>query len=133
MMLQVGLLLLMSGLVSGSITCPDGTMCSDHSTCCTTLNGYECCAVSEKENLETVKSSVIRCDRTHYCPEKTTCCNKSGTWACCPYPLATCCKDGYHCCPHNYTCDRTSTKCNREGLMIPSAEKESAMTDTDDE
>ncbi|KAK1172894.1 progranulin-like [Acipenser oxyrinchus oxyrinchus] len=285
-MLQVGLLLLMSGLVSGSITCPDGTMCSDHSTCCKTLNGYECCPVPEavccsdqyhccpksytcnfqtkmcdktgfkesipmvkkipaedqskpvevnqfisvssagsslvfcdnyffcndgtsccrhhtglwyccpfplafccsdgnhccpygfhcdvtstqclksglripwatketalkhtatlidsasptrtvpSENLGsvTIKSSVIRCDRTRYCPDKTTCCKKSdGTWACCPYPLATCCQDGYHCCPFNYSCDRTSTKCNKKGLMIPSAEKESAMTDTDNE
>ncbi|MGH0142184.1 UNVERIFIED_CONTAM: hypothetical protein FKN15_052238 [Acipenser sinensis] len=102
---------------SSVIRCDRTHYCPDKTTCCKKSDGTWACCPYPLENLEsvTIKSSVIRCDRTHYCPDKTTCCKKSdGTWACCPYPLATCCQDGYHCCPFNYSCDRTSTKCNRK-------------------
>ncbi|XP_049331363.1 progranulin isoform X3 [Astyanax mexicanus] len=39
----VVLVLLMAGLVSSDITCPDGHTCPDNNTCCLTDQGYACC------------------------------------------------------------------------------------------
>ncbi|GMT05240.1 hypothetical protein PENTCL1PPCAC_27414 [Pristionchus entomophagus] len=44
-------------------------------------------------------------DPSWHCPGATTCClDPSGNWGCCPFPAATCCSDGIHCCPFQTTC-----------------------------
>ncbi|KAL8145227.1 low-temperature-induced cysteine proteinase-like [Apium graveolens] len=48
------------------------------------------------------------CDAYSSCPAHTTCCclYTYGTecyyWGCCPLEAASCCDDGYSCCPHDY-------------------------------
>lgn len=48
------------------------------------------------------------CDDYSSCPAHTTCCclYTYGTecyyWGCCPLEAASCCDDGYSCCPHDY-------------------------------
>lgn len=46
-MLRMSLWLLVAvfvwGFASCSITCPDGSICSDFATCCLTKHGYSCC------------------------------------------------------------------------------------------
>jgi KDEL-tailed cysteine endopeptidase len=59
----------------------------------------------------------VECDDSSSCPEKTTCCCANevfGTcfeWGCCPMPLASCCSDGEHCCPHASVCDLAAGTC----------------------
>uniref|UniRef100_A0A4W4H0X9 Granulins domain-containing protein n=1 Tax=Electrophorus electricus TaxID=8005 RepID=A0A4W4H0X9_ELEEL len=36
-------MLLMAGLVTSAVHCPDGTQCQDRNTCCSTNMGYACC------------------------------------------------------------------------------------------
>lgn len=51
-------------------------------------------------------------DRQHVCPGVQTCCLlPNQQWVCCPFAMATCCHDGYHCCPYGTRCDSTSTHC----------------------
>uniref|UniRef100_A0A674DCN8 Granulins domain-containing protein n=1 Tax=Salmo trutta TaxID=8032 RepID=A0A674DCN8_SALTR len=40
------LVLVVAGSASCYITCPDGKVCSDQSTCCLTKEGYTCCPVT---------------------------------------------------------------------------------------
>lgn len=55
-------------------------------------------------------------DKKSVCPGSTTCCALSGgQYGCCPYPEATCCKDGAHCCPNGYQCDLDRGACVRQG------------------
>ncbi|KAF4073851.1 hypothetical protein AMELA_G00248020 [Ameiurus melas] len=69
------LVLLMVGLVSGSIVCPDGTECEDKNTCCPTETGYSCCQYP---------SAVCCPDKAHCCPQGYQCdletqlCEKKG-------------------------------------------------------
>ncbi|XP_030645255.1 progranulin-like [Chanos chanos] len=63
------LMLLMVGLVSSDINCPDGHQCTDESTCCKTSSGYECCPYP---------SAVCCDDQTHCCPNGYTCDTQSG-------------------------------------------------------
>ncbi|KAI3358501.1 hypothetical protein L3Q82_014919, partial [Scortum barcoo] len=52
------------GLASCYITCPDGNVCSDFSTCCRTKNGYSCCQYP---------SAVCCPDLAHCCPSGFRC------------------------------------------------------------
>ncbi|TSK31458.1 EF-hand calcium-binding domain-containing protein 1 [Bagarius yarrelli] len=69
------LVLLVAGLVSGNIICPDGTECQDKNTCCPTKTGYACCQYP---------SAVCCPDKAHCCPEDYQCdiesqlCQKKG-------------------------------------------------------
>lgn len=54
----------MCDFASGSTKCPDGSVCSDHSTCCSTKNGYSCCAYP---------NAVCCSDLAHCCPSGFTC------------------------------------------------------------
>ncbi|XP_053531312.1 progranulin-like [Ictalurus punctatus] len=69
------LVLLMVGLVSCSIVCPDGTECEDKNTCCPTKTGYACCQYP---------SAVCCPDKAHCCPQDYQCdletqlCKKKG-------------------------------------------------------
>jgi len=52
------------------------------------------------------------------CTATQTCCSTTKTnttYGCCPYPLATCCSDYAHCCPHDYTCDLAKQECIKNG------------------
>ncbi|XP_053084539.1 uncharacterized protein LOC113536235 isoform X3 [Pangasianodon hypophthalmus] len=135
------LVLLMVGLVSGSVVCPGGTKCQDKTTCCQTETGYACCqypsipAEEEEERAPAplVKSdnssaSVVHCDNIYICSDGTTCCRSPfGQWSCCPYSLGQCCRDGLHCCPFGYRCDSTSTVCFRGTLSLPASPQTAAM------
>uniref|UniRef100_A0A0K0DV01 Granulin n=1 Tax=Strongyloides stercoralis TaxID=6248 RepID=A0A0K0DV01_STRER len=48
------------------------------------------------------------CDDTQFfCPTGDTCCQLGNTtYGCCPMPLAVCCSDHEHCCPHNTICNK---------------------------
>ncbi|XP_060798044.1 progranulin-like isoform X1 [Neoarius graeffei] len=59
-----GVMLLMVGLVSGKIVCPDGTECEDKNTCCQTETGYACCQYP---------SAVCCPDKAHCCPPGYQC------------------------------------------------------------
>lgn len=52
------------GLASCSITCPDGNVCSDWSTCCKTTHGYSCCPYP---------NAVCCSDLSHCCPSGFSC------------------------------------------------------------
>uniref|UniRef100_A0A8C7GJI6 Calaxin n=1 Tax=Oncorhynchus kisutch TaxID=8019 RepID=A0A8C7GJI6_ONCKI len=129
------LVLVVAGTASCYITCPDGKVCSDQSTCCLTKEGYACCPVTHQvpwtalvqASDSTPQAGVIRCDTKFYCPSGTSCCKGlTGKWDCCPFPLGTCCADGQHCCEYGYTCDPTSFKCRKGYSQIPSVNKTEA-------
>ncbi|XP_071374106.1 progranulin-like [Centroberyx affinis] len=52
------------GVVSCTITCPDGSLCSDSSTCCKTHDGYACCKYP---------NAMCCADLTHCCPSGYRC------------------------------------------------------------
>uniref|UniRef100_A0A667YFZ0 Progranulin-like n=1 Tax=Myripristis murdjan TaxID=586833 RepID=A0A667YFZ0_9TELE len=52
------------GFVSCSITCPDGKLCPDLSTCCATKHGYACCHYPK---------AVCCSDMAHCCPSGFQC------------------------------------------------------------
>ncbi|XP_036422325.1 progranulin-like [Colossoma macropomum] len=58
------LVLLMAGLVSSAVICPDGTQCQDKNTCCLTEKGYACCPYP---------NAVCCLDKAHCCPEDYHC------------------------------------------------------------
>lgn len=68
-------LLLLGGLASCSVKCPDGNVCSDSSSCCRTRQGYSCCPYPR---------AACCSDLAHCCPEGYTCnlatmfCEKAG-------------------------------------------------------
>ncbi|KAI1901615.1 hypothetical protein AGOR_G00036220 [Albula goreensis] len=61
----ITLVLLPLVLATGSVTCPDGKLCPDRTTCCETqTGGYECCPVP----------NAICCpDKAHCCPQGFQC------------------------------------------------------------
>ncbi|CAM8979292.1 unnamed protein product [Rhodiola kirilowii] len=59
-----------------------------------------------------------KCDLFADCGEGETCCCSwrlfgiCFSWKCCKFNAAVCCKDGKHCCPHDYpVCDTKSKQC----------------------
>ncbi|XP_040909998.1 progranulin-like [Toxotes jaculatrix] len=52
------------GFASCSITCPDGSVCSDYATCCLTKHGYSCCPYP---------NAVCCTDLAHCCPSGFRC------------------------------------------------------------
>lgn len=53
-------------------------------------------------------ASYVTCPDGSRCPDGNTCCvHIQGGYGCCPYKLATCCRDGKHCCPFQYHCTDT--------------------------
>ncbi|XP_061616439.1 progranulin-like [Phyllopteryx taeniolatus] len=63
-MLRLCVWLTFGAFVSGNITCPDKTVCSDHTTCCPTEQGYSCCAYP---------NAVCCPDLSHCCPRGFRC------------------------------------------------------------
>ncbi|XP_041811444.1 progranulin-like isoform X2 [Chelmon rostratus] len=66
-MMSTGLWVLvgvLAGFASCSITCPDGNVCSDHTTCCMTKHGYSCCPYP---------NAVCCSDLAHCCPSGFSC------------------------------------------------------------
>ncbi|CAF1075057.1 unnamed protein product, partial [Didymodactylos carnosus] len=62
------------------------------------------------ETLHTVQCP----DEKSFCPDDTTCCIlKEGGYGCCPFGSATCCADKIHCCSHDYSCDKSGSRCIR--------------------
>ncbi|KAG8632388.1 low-temperature-induced cysteine proteinase [Manihot esculenta] len=59
-----------------------------------------------------------KCDLFTHCGEGETCCCTHRfigicfSWKCCELDSAVCCKDGRHCCPHDYpVCDTSRSMC----------------------
>ncbi|XP_030644389.1 progranulin-like [Chanos chanos] len=134
MKMIAAVMLLMVGLVTSSMVCPDGNECPDDYTCCKTQSGYGCCPApdvlaKEPETLdsaavgsESVSVSAIHCDSSTLCPDGTTCCRDPfGKWYCCPFAMGQCCRDGRHCCRHGYHCDSTSRHCLSGGFRVPAS------------
>ncbi|XP_066571570.1 progranulin [Amia ocellicauda] len=63
-MLRASVLVLLVGLASGSVTCPDGRHCPERSTCCPSPSGYQCCPIPK---------AVCCPDQRHCCPEGYSC------------------------------------------------------------
>ncbi|XP_074659411.1 uncharacterized protein LOC141912098 isoform X2 [Tubulanus polymorphus] len=107
----------------GCCPLPEADCCSDGTHCCPKT--YKCDTKHRKcvRNFESIpwfektaaisrtppkKLNEVVCPGGQYqCPDRTTCCEMStpGTYGCCPQPLAVCCSDHQHCCPHGYTCN----------------------------
>ncbi|XP_039593444.1 progranulin-like [Polypterus senegalus] len=138
-MLQVGLLLLVTGLVSASQLCQNGMICPEGSSCCETLNGYECCRAKEmppvqgqemtsfERSNDKEESPQVRCDSSYVCPGLHTCCrNANGGWGCCRFSQGVCCSDGLTCCRYGTTCG-SFNKCVKGGYGILWAKREPAV------
>ncbi|XP_039593460.1 progranulin-like [Polypterus senegalus] len=138
-MLQVGLLLLVTGLVSASQLCQNDMICPEGSSCCETLNGYECCRAKEmppvqgqemtsfERSNDKEESPQVRCDSLYVCPGLQTCCrHATGDWGCCPYSQGVCCSDGYTCCPYGTRCV-SFNQCVKGGYGILWAKREPAV------
>ncbi len=91
--------------------CPHvNATCCDEQHCCP--HGYTCGLTvchPEQKTIPTLKvpqwESVPCPDNATQCRDNYTCCMlESHYWGCCPFPSATCCSDGQHCCPMGYTC-----------------------------
>ncbi|XP_049607214.1 progranulin-like [Syngnathus scovelli] len=63
-MLRLTVWLAFGAFVSCHITCPDKTVCSDHTTCCQTEHGYSCCGYP---------NAVCCPDLSHCCPRGFRC------------------------------------------------------------
>uniref|UniRef100_A0A3B1J2V3 Granulins domain-containing protein n=1 Tax=Astyanax mexicanus TaxID=7994 RepID=A0A3B1J2V3_ASTMX len=68
----VVLVLLMAGLVSSDITCPDGHTCPDNNTCCLTDQGYACCPAP----------NAVCCPGQEYCCPQGYKCDPSSPQGC---------------------------------------------------
>ncbi|XP_077446962.1 progranulin-like [Stigmatopora argus] len=63
-MLRLGSFLIFWTFASCTITCPDETICTDHTTCCQTRHGYSCCGYP---------NAVCCPDLSHCCPRGFLC------------------------------------------------------------
>lgn len=70
-----------------------------------------------------------RCDFFTHCSEGETCCCTRRifgiciSWKCCGLDSAVCCKDGRHCCPHDYpVCDTSRNQCLKSAMNITTME-----------
>ncbi|XP_019745272.1 granulins-like [Hippocampus comes] len=63
-MLRLSVWLALGAFVSCNIPCPDETVCSDHTTCCQTEQGYSCCGYP---------NAVCCPDLSHCCPQGFRC------------------------------------------------------------
>ena len=120
----------------GCCPLPNAQCCSDGVHCCP--YGYSCdvkvgtCSrgdsvvkMVKKQPASSLVRNVICPDVRDQCPDNNTCCRlTSGKYGCCPLPDATCCSDGVHCCPRDYSCNVASGTCSRaDSIMVP-VEKE---------
>ncbi|XP_053121820.1 progranulin isoform X2 [Hemicordylus capensis] len=108
-----------------AVCCSDGVHCCPHGYTCDIKTGscdpsaLSSPWISKASNLARVARDV-KCDDTMSCQDEETCCRlPSGSWGCCPYPQAVCCSDGVHCCPHGYTCDISTGRCDPSALSSP--------------
>jgi len=70
-------------------------------------------SLSSQEALNA--DNVVCPDGRMECSEQMTCCQLQDTsYGCCPFPKATCCSDGLHCCPYETTCDIKHAMCRRK-------------------
>ncbi|UYV61466.1 GRN, partial [Cordylochernes scorpioides] len=106
--------------------CPyrEATCCEDKEHCCP--NGYSCDLVNQDCRKNELSAPLLKklpiknqkgviCPDDTICPKNTTCCKMiTGPYGCCPFPNATCCRDGIHCCPHGNRCDMVFYHCISE-------------------
>ncbi|XP_045615308.1 progranulin [Procambarus clarkii] len=60
--------------------------------------------ISSETKLDS-EVGIVCPNRQYHCNDGETCCPVGGgAYGCCPMPLATCCPDRVHCCPHGYDC-----------------------------
>ncbi|XP_043089783.1 granulin a isoform X3 [Puntigrus tetrazona] len=112
-----------------AVCCDDFIHCCPHDTTCNTAAGS--CDDSSGSQLWFKKlpaftradqrsPAKVNCDSSHICPDSSTCCkNIDGEWGCCPLPEAVCCKDKFHCCPHDTTCDFVTLSCTSNTTSVP--------------
>jgi len=103
---------------------PSGTVCDTAHGRCSHKGGLSLSeSFSAKVHLKITKpasvsyKTVICPDQESYCPDGSTCCLlPAGGYGCCPMPMANCCKDHLHCCPHDSICDLEHSTCRRKGI-----------------
>ncbi|XP_015244830.1 PREDICTED: granulins [Cyprinodon variegatus] len=132
----------------GCCPLPQAVCCEDKRHCCP--NGSKCdlvhlkCVTPSLQSFPMLKKipakslknepvpaavAVICPDGKSSCPDGYTCCQlSSGEYGCCPYPEATCCKDHFHCCPSNTTCDLEHEVCKSGGADLPLIKRVSAAS-----
>ncbi|XP_062385885.1 progranulin-like isoform X2 [Sardina pilchardus] len=82
----------------------------------------------------TPDAGVVKCDNTYSCRDDAICCiGRSGNWSCCPHQHGRCCRDGIHCCPFGFYCNRASTKCLKGDLSIDATPQMPAVRSDDDQ
>ncbi|KAK8740214.1 hypothetical protein OTU49_003104 [Cherax quadricarinatus] len=120
---------------SDGVCCTDLMHCCPHGTTCNTTLGtcdvqknlrwsvpahflqtatlLEVPELEKNSAVEILNETDIVCpNRRYHCNDGETCCPVGGgAYGCCPMPLATCCPDKQHCCPHGYDC--VSGTCQR--------------------
>jgi len=68
--------------------------------------------LSEESNISEERN--VTCPNGQQCDEGDTCCGTSNTnqhFGCCPFTKGTCCSDGIHCCPHDFSCELEIGEC----------------------
>ncbi|KAI4877940.1 hypothetical protein NFI96_012370 [Prochilodus magdalenae] len=130
----------------GCCPLPQAVCCDDHEHCCP--HGKKCNLAAQtcddnlgsipwlkkmpsrpitgKKPLDKVKgqktAANVSCDSSHSCPPNGTCCKDvDGHWSCCPYAQGMCCKDRFHCCPNDTTCNFRTLTCDKGGSSVPMA------------
>ena len=77
------------------------------------------------------QTSDIICENGVSCPNNSTCCPEpTSGYACCPFPEASCCGDGIHCCPEGYTCHLKEGVCKKNNEVIPISVKVPSKSNT---
>jgi len=125
-----------------AVCCEDGIHCCPHNTACDVPKS-RCIGEVDSVNLlallSTIKGDADLQEETpppakkrpatrrtfqHVCPDRDsecsrnqTCCQSSfGDFRCCPFPGATCCSDGKHCCPHGMACNLEEGTCDNNSV-----------------
>ncbi|XP_041365850.1 multiple epidermal growth factor-like domains protein 6 isoform X3 [Gigantopelta aegis] len=119
-----------------AVCCSDGVHCCPRDTTCDVSQG-RCIRKDgtsypwlQKSTALSRKVENVKCDSQYSCPTGDTCCKlQSGQWGCCPLPMAVCCSDGVHCCPHDTTCDVSQGRCiKQDGTSYPWLQKSAALS-----
>ncbi|XP_063693192.1 uncharacterized protein LOC134825040 isoform X3 [Bolinopsis microptera] len=106
--------------------CPKSTVCNTERGTCDPSGVEQIISKTEKLQASTDRPDIanIVCDGEMECSNNQTCCRLTdGSFGCCPFPIAVCCSDHVHCCPHEMWCDHKTKRCKNPGNSIPMGKK----------
>ncbi|KAK3790504.1 hypothetical protein RRG08_060554 [Elysia crispata] len=85
--------------------CPEGYTCDVSAGRCNKGNEFMKLFTKQPSTPASAGNEVV-CPDLSTCPSRESCCeNQLGGYGCCPLPMAICCPDKVHCCPHGWECD----------------------------